>query len=74
MDLGERLRGLREDADKTQAEIAAILGTTQQYYGKYESGKRPLPIDRLYPWLAGRAPLRSKQNTKYWQIKFGGSL
>ena len=44
----ERLRGLREDSDKTQAEIASILGTTQQYYGGYETGKRPLPIDRLY--------------------------
>lgn len=44
----KRLRGLREDLDKTQAEIADILGTTQQYYGSYEAGKRPLPIDRLY--------------------------
>lgn len=48
MDYCERLRGLREDADKSQAEIATVLGTTQQYYGKYEAGKRPLPIDRLY--------------------------
>lgn len=48
MDYAQRLRGLREDADKTQAEIAKLLGTSQQYYGKYESGERPLPIDRLY--------------------------
>lgn len=48
MDYVERLRGLREDCDKSQAEIAKILGTSQQYYGKYESGERPLPIDRLY--------------------------
>ena len=47
MDYAERLRGLREDADMTQAQIAAILGTTQQYYANYERGKRPLPIDRL---------------------------
>jgi len=44
----KRLRSLREDADKTQTEIAQILGTTQQYYSSYESGKRPLPVDRLY--------------------------
>ena len=48
MDYMQRLRDLREDFDKTQAEIAKLLGTSQQYYGKYESGERPLPIDRLY--------------------------
>ena len=48
MEYAQKLRNLREDADKTQAEIAAILGTTQQYYANYETGKRPLPIDRLY--------------------------
>lgn len=44
----QRIRDLREDADKTQAEIAAFLGTTQQYYANYETGKRPLPTDRLF--------------------------
>ena len=47
MTCADRIRGLREDADKTQAEIAAILGTSQQYYANYENGKRPLPLDRL---------------------------
>ena len=47
MDYAQRLRGLREDSDKSQADIAKLLGTSQQYYGKYESGERPLPIDRL---------------------------
>lgn len=47
MHYAERLRCLREDADKTQAQIAEILGTTQQYYGSYEAGKRPLPLERL---------------------------
>lgn len=47
MQYAQKLKNLREDADKTQAEIAAILGTTQQYYANYEAGKRPLPIDRL---------------------------
>ena len=43
----ERLRDLREDADKKQSDIAEVLGTTQQYYAEYESGKHPLPVDRL---------------------------
>ena len=40
----QRLRDLREDADKTQAEIAAILGTVREQYAKYESGKQELPM------------------------------
>ena len=31
-----RLKDLREDADKTQSDVARYLGTTAQYYGKYE--------------------------------------
>lgn len=42
-----RLRDLREDRDLTQKDIADILGTTPQYYQKYENGVRPLPIERL---------------------------
>lgn len=47
MEYYDRIRGLREDKDKTQKEIADFLGTNQSYYAKYENGKRPLPIDRL---------------------------
>ena len=43
----DRLRELREDRDLTQADIAKILKTTQQYYGQYEIGKRPLHIEHL---------------------------
>lgn len=35
---------MREDADKTQSEIAAILNITRQQYHLYESGKRELPM------------------------------
>ena len=41
-----RLKDLREDNDFSQAEIAKVLGTSQQYYGKYENGKRELPFGR----------------------------
>ena len=43
----ERIKNLRIDCDKSQKEIAELLGTDQSYYAKYENGKRPLPIDRL---------------------------
>ncbi len=42
----QRIRDLREDADKTQSEIADYLGTTAQYYGKYEKGEREIPFSR----------------------------
>ena len=42
----QRIRDLREDADKTQSELAEYLGTTAQYYGKYEKGERELPFSR----------------------------
>ena len=38
------LRGLREDNDKTQKEIAEILGTSQTMYARYERGASELPI------------------------------
>lgn len=41
-----RIKDLREDADMTQKEVAAHLGTTTQYYGKYEKGERELPFYR----------------------------
>lgn len=40
----QRLRDLREDADKTQGEVAALIGISQQHYALYESGKRELPM------------------------------
>lgn len=46
MALYQRIRDLREDSDKTQTEIAEFLGTTAQYYGKYEKGEREIPFMR----------------------------
>ena len=45
MPLYQRIRDLREDADKTQTEIAEYLGTTAQYYGKYEKGEITVSIE-----------------------------
>jgi len=41
------LRDLREDADKTQSQIAEVLGTSQTMYARYERGANELPIHHL---------------------------
>jgi len=43
----DRIRELREDHDKTQTEIAAYLGTTQQVYSRYENGKNEMPVRHI---------------------------
>ncbi|MBE7065879.1 MAG: helix-turn-helix transcriptional regulator [Ruminococcaceae bacterium] len=42
-----RIRELREDNDKTQSEIAEILGTSQTMYARYERGANEMPIRHL---------------------------
>ena len=69
----QRIKDLREDADKTQSEIAAYLGTTAQYYGKYEKGERELPFQRAIQladfynvsldYLAGRTNFPKESET-----------
>ncbi len=51
MQFYQRLRDVREDADKNQSEIAALLGTTQPQYSRYEKGERQMPIEH-YKTLA----------------------
>ncbi len=68
----QRIRDLREDSDKTQAELAEYLGTTPQYYGKYEKGEREIPFSRAVQlanyynvsldYLAGRKSYSSLNN------------
>lgn len=43
----EIIRELREDHDLTQADVAAVLGTTQQVYSRYEKGINEMPIRHL---------------------------
>lgn len=43
----EILRELREDRDYTQAQIAAVLETTQQVYSRYEKGVNEMPVRHL---------------------------
>ena len=43
----KRIRDLREDHDKTQQEIADVLGTSQTMYARYERGANELPLHHL---------------------------
>lgn len=47
MNYAERIRALREDDDKTQAEIAKLLKVGQRTYCDYELGKTRIPVDSL---------------------------
>lgn len=47
MKYAQKLREIREDRDLTQADIARILGTTQQQIYKYESGMQEMTVSRL---------------------------
>ena len=47
MEYVKRIRDLREDRDKTQQEIADVLGTSQTMYARYERGANELPIRHL---------------------------
>ena len=47
MKYAERIRALREDHDKTQNEIAALLNIGQRTYCDYELGKTRIPVDSL---------------------------
>lgn len=47
MDIMERIRGLREDADKSQSAIAKLLNVGQKTYSDYELGKTRIPLDSV---------------------------
>ena len=47
MDYVKILRNLRDDADKTHTQIAAVLGPSQTMYARYERGANELPIHHL---------------------------
>ena len=47
MNIYKRLKDIREDNDKSQKEIAEVIGTSQSYYAQYENGKRAIPFDRV---------------------------
>lgn len=42
-----RIRDLREDHDLTQAQVAAVIKTTQQQYSKIETGRADISGEKL---------------------------
>ena len=40
----EKIRGLREDNDLTQKQVAEVLGTSQTMYARYERGANEIPL------------------------------
>lgn len=42
-----RLRDLREDQDKTQAQLAKYLNCSQQTYSRYENGKAQPSLETI---------------------------
>ena len=47
MSVYPRLRDLREDSDRNQTELAALLGMSQTGYYKYETGENEVPVSIL---------------------------
>lgn len=46
--IGQRLKEGREEAGKTQREVAELLGITVAAYQRYESGQTRVPAAALY--------------------------
>lgn len=47
MHIYQRLKDLREDTDKSQTQIADVLGMKYQQYARYENGEREIPLHHL---------------------------
>ena len=47
MNYRERMRGLREDRDLTQAQVAKVINKSQQGYNHIETGRAELKIEDL---------------------------
>ena len=66
-----RIRSLREDADLSQRQVAAMLGMSQTGYSKYETGENDRPtailirLARFYntsiDYLLGESDQRQRQ-------------
>lgn len=75
MRYNEILRNLRIDKDKTQSQIAEILGITRPQYYLYESGKRYFKIHHIvklceYYGVSSDSILGLPKNLKYIERKY----
>lgn len=56
----QRVKDLRHDADKTQAEIAELLNMQPTVYRRYELGEREIPV-----WAVIKLAKYYKTSTDY---------
>lgn len=47
MQFHEKIKGLREDADLKQKDLADFLGITSQQYSLYETGRRAFKVEHI---------------------------
>ena len=47
MQFHEKIKGLREDADLMQKDLARLLGITSQQYSLYETGRRSFKVEHI---------------------------
>lgn len=47
METNERIKGLREDKDLTQAEVALKMGITRRQYIRYKKGEQEMTVSKL---------------------------
>ncbi len=74
MPLLDKLRGLREDNDLTQSQIAEVLETSQTMYARYERGANEIPVRHIITlcqyynvsadYLLGIRPDKRRKNGK----------
>lgn len=43
----QRLKDLRDDSEKSQSEIAEVLGIKRQQYARYEKGIQEIPLHHM---------------------------
>lgn len=60
----EIIKELRIDNDKTQEEIANILGVGQSYYSKQERHDKPFQIEHIIKLCISRLHSRTSQGPK----------
>lgn len=78
MQVGQRIRKLRELRNLKQSYMAEALGTTQQTYSRYESGEVEMSVSRLID-IAKILDIRPEEifmfdekamfNYNYWTVK-----
>ena len=83
----QRIRDLREDSDKTQAEIAEAMYMQREVYRRYETGEREPPFEFIIrladyykvslDYIAGRTNNKGGIGDKYkskYNIKQKGTI